>query len=64
MNRLVKFLQDDLEEISHSFRNITEAINCKIDYEYDSMLAKDMENVENFIIYWSQHAKNLLKEEA
>ena len=62
MNRLVNFLQDDLERINHSFENIREAINCKINYEDESLLAKDIETLETFIIYWSQHAKNILKE--
>ena len=64
MNRLVNFLQDDLEKINHSFQNIREAINCKINYEDESLLAKDIETLETFIIYWSQHAKNILEEEA
>ena len=59
MNRLVNFLQDDLEKINHSFENIREAINCKINYEDEPMLAKDIETLETFIIYWSQHAKNI-----
>ena len=63
MNRLVNFLQDDLEKINHSFKNIREAINCKINYEDEPMLAKDIETLETFIIYWSQHAKNITKEE-
>ena len=63
MNRLVNFLQDDLERINHSFENIREAINCKINYEDESLLAKDIETLETFIIYWSQHAKNIQKEE-
>ena len=63
MNRLVNFLQDDLQKINHSFENIREAINCKINYEDESMLAIDIETLETFIIYWSQHSKNILKEE-
>ena len=63
MNRLVNFLQDDLQKINHSFENIREAINCKINYEDESMLAKDIEVLETFIIYWSHHAKNILKED-
>ena len=63
MNRLVNFLQDDLQKINHSFENIREAINSKINYEDESMLAKDIETLETFIIYWSQHSKNILKEE-
>ena len=64
MNRLVNFLQDDLEKINHSFENIREAINCKINYEDEPMLAKDIETLETFIIYWQQHAKSLEKEGA
>jgi hypothetical protein len=63
MNRLVNFLQEDLKEISHSFQNITETINCTINVEDESMLAKDIERLETFIMYWSQHAKNITKEE-
>ena len=59
MNRLVNFLQDDLKEIDDSFQNIREAINCKINYQEESILAKDIERLENFIIYWSNHAKSL-----
>ena len=59
MNRLINFLQDDLKEIDHSFQNIREAINCKINYQEESMLAKDIERLETFIIYWSNHAKSL-----
>ena len=59
MNRLINFLQDDLKEIDHSFQNIREAINCKINYQEESMLAKDIEGLETFIIYWSNHAKSL-----
>ena len=59
MNRLVNFLQDDLKEIDHSLQNIREAINCKINYQEESMLAKDIERLETFICYWSNHAKNL-----
>ena len=64
MSRLVNFLQEDLKEIDHSFQNIREAINCKINYQDDSMLAKDIERLETFIIYWQQHAKSLEKEGA
>tara|TARA_R100000734_G_scaffold1764_1_gene1904 strand:+ start:309 stop:509 length:201 start_codon:yes stop_codon:yes gene_type:complete len=58
MNRLINFLQDDLKEIDHSFQNIREAINCKINYQEESTLAKDIERLETFIIYWSNHAKS------
>jgi len=49
----------DLKEIDHSFQNIREAINCKIYYEEQTLLAKDIERLERFIIYWSNHAKNI-----
>ena len=59
MNRLINFLEDDLKEIDHSFQNIREAIDCKINYQEESILAKDIERLETFIIYWSHHAKSL-----
>ena len=59
MSRLVNFLQDDLKEINHSFQNIREAIDCKINYQEESMLAKDIERLETFLSYWQQHAKSL-----
>ena len=59
MSRLKNFLIDDLKEIDHSFQNIREAINCKINYQDDSILSKDIETLERFIIYWRQHSKNL-----
>lgn len=63
MNRLVNFLQDDLKEIDHSFQNIREVIDCKINYrcQEESMLAKDIERLETFISYWKQHSKSLEK---
>ena len=60
MSRLIGFLKDDLKEIDHSFQNIREAINCKINYQDDSILSKDIETLERFIIYWRQHSQNLM----
>jgi len=59
MSRLRSFLIEDLKEIAQSFQNIREAINCKINYEDHTLLAKDIERLETFIIYWSNHAKNI-----
>ena len=59
MSRLRSFLMEDLKEIDHSFQNIREAIDCKINYEDHTLLAKDIERLERFIIYWSNHAKNI-----
>jgi len=59
MSRLRSFLMQDLKEIDHSFHNIREAINCKIYYQKHTLLAKDIERLERFIIYWSNHAKNI-----
>tara|TARA_R100001510_G_C7462696_1_gene82508 strand:- start:303 stop:497 length:195 start_codon:yes stop_codon:yes gene_type:complete len=62
VSRLRSFLIEDLKEIDHSFQNVREAINCKIYYEQNTLLAKDIERLERFIIYWSNHAKNIGKD--
>ena len=59
MSRLKNFLIDDLKEIDQSFQNIREAIDCKINYQDDSILSKDIETLERFISYWRQHGQNL-----
>ncbi len=59
MSRLKNFLIDDLKEIDQSFQNIREAIDCKINYQDDSILSKDIETLERFISYWRQHSQNL-----
>ena len=62
MSRLRNFLMEDLKEIDHSFQNIREAIDCNIYYEKHTLFAKDIERLERFIIYWSNHAKNIGEE--
>ena len=59
MSRLSKFLQDDLKEVEASFESIKDIIDYKINYESNSILEKDLESIESFIIYWGHHAKNL-----
>ena len=59
MSRLRSFLMEDLKEIDHSFQNIREAIDCKINQQEDTILAKHIERLERFIIYWTIHSKNL-----
>ena len=62
MSRLVGFLQDDLKEIEKSFESIRDVVDYKINYEENSILAKDIERLEQFISYWQQHS-NKLKEQ-
>jgi hypothetical protein len=59
MSRLINFLQSDLKEIETSFESIKDVIDYKINYEENSILAKDLERIESFIIYWGHHAKDL-----
>ena len=62
MSRLVGFLQDDLKEIEKSFESIRDVVDYKINYEENSILAKDIERLEQFISYWQRHS-NKLKEQ-
>ena len=59
MSRLVGFLQNDLKEIDKSFESIRDVLDYKINYEENSILAKDIERIERFIIYWGHQAKDL-----
>ena len=59
MNRLINFLQSDLEEVEASFESIKDIIDYKINYEQNSILENDLKRIERFIIYWGHHAKNL-----
>lgn len=59
MSRLINFLQSDLKEIETSFESIKDVIDNKINCEENSILAKDIERVERFIIYWGYHAEDL-----
>lgn len=67
MSRLLGFLQDDLKEIDKSFESIRDVIDYKINYEENLIgtehhgLAKDIQRIESFIIYWGHHAKHLKK---
>ena len=59
MSRLSNFLQSDLKEVETSFESIKEIIDYKINYEPNSLIEKDLERLERFIIYWGHHAKKL-----
>jgi hypothetical protein len=59
MNRLSNFLQSDLKKVETSFESIKDIIDYKINYESNSILEKDLERIESFIIYWGHHAKKL-----
>ena len=59
MNRLVNFLQDDLEEIDESFESVKQIVEDKIYYENRGNLKNHIERIDRFISYWQQHAKSL-----
>ena len=61
MNRLVGFLQDDLNEIDESLESLKQIVEDKVYYQNRGDLENHIERIDRFISYWKQHAKSLEK---
>ena len=51
MNKLIGFLQDDLEELDKSMEDLRNYVDTQ----------KHLDKLEAFVSYWRQHSKSLVE---
>jgi hypothetical protein len=61
MSRLRSFLMEDLKKLEKAYQEIDYIIDARIykDVQEDTGIQKHLEVLEQFISYWSSHAKNI-----
>ena len=64
-NRLVNFLQDDLQKIEKACTGISNIISDRVDLliKEDAEIAEHLETIERFVLYWQQHSKSFKENE-